>query len=131
MRRPRSGIGSWFKSSSSQPRTNPKEAAARRRQDFEELLCQAIRDRVRVQLRYDDDFVTRLFEPTAVYWSSQEQVCVTGIQIVHPTDPSGRQARDFEVGKITALTLTEDSFVPERRFDRFDPKYDRGIICSV
>jgi hypothetical protein len=131
MRRPTSGIRGWLRSSSSQPPPQPEEPPAPRRQDFEERLRQAIRDRVRVQLRYDDDFVTRLFEPTAVYWSSQEQVCVTGIQIVHPTDPSGRQARDFKVGKITALTLTEDSFVPERRFDRFDPKYDRGIICSV
>lgn len=32
---------------------------------------------------------------------------------------------------LTALTLTEDSFVPDRRFGRFDPKYDRGIICSI
>jgi len=131
MRRPKSGLGSWL-TPKAKPSPTLKEPPAPRRLDFEQRLCKAIRECVRVELRYDDDFATRLFEPTAVYWSSQDKVCVAGTQVLHPDVPSSAlEPRNFEVGNITSLTLTEVSFVPDRRFDRFDPKYERGIVCSV
>jgi hypothetical protein len=88
------------------------------------LLCKAIRGRVVVSVYYDDDLAPRLFEPSAVYYSTKNKVCVSGIQ---PNDGP----KNLEVGRIRSATLTGNKFQPDPRFDRFDPKYRNGIICSV
>lgn len=110
----------------------PKEPPAPRRPDLEDTLCRAIRERVLVRLRYKDDLADRLFEPAAVYVSTRDKVCVSGVQIQNPADPmSNLEPHNFEVGKISALSLTDQGFVVDPTFDRFDPKYANGIICSV
>ena len=86
---------------------------------------------VRVTLRYEDDSANRLFEPTAVYRSTKDKVSVSGTQIRNPEKPQdGFEPRNFEVGKIRSLQLTDQQFTPDPRFDRSDEKYAHGIICS-
>jgi hypothetical protein len=110
----------------------PKQPPASRNLNFENLLCAAIRDCVRVKLRYRDDMADRIFEPNAVYWTSQRKICVSGKQITNPQKPMDNlEPHNFEVGKIRAIVLTNDRFAADPRFDRFDRKYANGLICSI
>jgi len=105
---------------------------AARRFDLENALADAMAKCVRVDLRYDDDLGARGFEPTAVYWTSKGKVCVSGVQVSNANDPMDQSGpHNFEVGRITALVLTDIKFVPDPRFHRFDAKYRHGIISSV
>lgn len=116
------------------PYKTPKQEPppAPRNQGFENLLCQAIRERRVVELRYDDDAQFRRFEPAAVYNTAKHKICVSGVQLTNPNEPGDEQGpHNFEVGKIADLTLTDVNFQPDPRFDRFDAKYKNGIICCV
>ena len=110
------------------------EEPAPRNFNYERLLCTAINKHLRVVLKYELDLRDRLFEPNAVYFSTadQQRVLVTGTQVRNPDDPRGRSVpRNFEVGKISSVGLTEEEFQPDRRFNRFDEKFANGIICSI
>lgn len=114
------------------PSSPPEKPPAPRNIAFEDKLADAMAKRVRVELRYDDDWGMRGFEPTAVYWTAKQKVCVSGVQVSNANDPMDESGpHNFEVGRITALVLTDITFVPDARFDRFDPKYRHGIISSV
>jgi hypothetical protein len=55
-----------------------------------------------------------------------------GTQINNPGQPLDRyEPRIFEIGKISNVRVTETAFKADARFDRFDPRYKGGIICSV
>ncbi len=87
---------------------------------------------VRVELRYDDDTAFRLIEPTALYESSPGKITLAGTQVVNPAEPpESFEPRNFEVGRIVALRLTDNRFVPDFRFDPRDRKYKLGILCSI
>jgi hypothetical protein len=110
----------------------PEQPPAPRRFDLEAALDDAMTKRVRVELRYEHDWAVRGFEPTAVYWTSKQKVCVSGVQVSNANDPMDQSGpHNFEVGRITALALTDIKFVPDPRFNRFDAKYRHGIISSV
>lgn len=102
----------------------PEERPAPRKLSVENLLCQAIAERMTVSLFYDDDIVARLFEPHAVYHSTKNKVCVSGNQ-------PGDGPKNLEVGKIRNAQCTGDKFQSDPRFDRLDPKYQNGVICSI
>lgn len=105
---------------------------APRNYEFERLLCSAIEQELLVLLRYDDDRDDRLFEPSAVYHSTQDKVLVSGVQIDNPADPRDRHVpRNFEVGRLSRLTITDTHFKPDPRFDRFAEKFQNGIICCI
>jgi hypothetical protein len=111
--------------------SSEKEPAARNLQ-LESKICSAITKRVRVKLQYEDDALARMFEPHAVYHTSKGKVCVSGNMISNPNDLSDELgAHNFEVGRLRSLSLTDTSFIPDPRFNRNDPKYRFGIICSI
>ena len=112
-----------------QPKKESKQPAPRNLA-HETSLCGAIRGRLLVRLRYDDDVLDRLFAPYAVYRSANDKVLVTGVQIENPAEPIERfEPRNLEVGKITALEITDSTFIPDRRFNLHDDKYQNGFIC--
>jgi hypothetical protein len=39
--------------------------------------------------------------------------------------------RNFEIGDIRSVLLTEQAFVVDPVIDRFDGRYANGIICST
>lgn len=135
IRRPRKPSG-WG-STTRRPRNPfaPPKAEKRpvmRRLDLEGQLCEAIQSRKLVEIMYDDDVAHRLYAPHAVYHSTKDKVNVSGTQIENPGDPLDRyEPRNFEVGRITSLRVTGTDFQADPRFDRFDPRYKEGIICSV
>jgi hypothetical protein len=99
---------------------------------IENQFCAAIRERQIVQLRYKDDVSWRLFAPHAVFHSSTEKVLVTGTQVENPSKPWDRyEPRNFEIGLIKAMTLTDDKFTPDHRFNSRDERYSHGVICAV
>ena len=109
----------------------PKQETPRLRiSRLEQEICQAIRERLRVELRYENDLMARLFSPEILFTTSQQKVCVAGIQVRNPnniSDPPD-DPHNFEVGRITFLKLTDERFVPNR-IDRSDVRYRNGIIC--
>ena len=111
---------------------HPKRPPAPRRLDFEMLLCGAITNRRLVALRYESDPVDRIFQPVAVYHSTQHKVCVSGTQISNPAKPMETNAlHDFEIGKIIVLRMTDNEFTLPVEFDSLEKKYRNGIICHV
>lgn len=107
-------------------------APAPRRFDFEKTVEEAIDTRRLLSLRYDDDIVVRTFQPAALYHSSSDKVCVTGVLIGNPADPSENGApRVFEVGKMRSVEVTETAFTRPASIDRYDKRYAKGIIKSV
>ncbi|PVB61745.1 hypothetical protein DCO57_11275 [Labrenzia sp. 011] len=96
------------------------------------MLCDAITKGMLVSLRYEDDFDDRLFEPAAVYFSTQHKVLVSGFQVANPEKlMDANEPHNFEVGKITKLEITAMDRVAPVTFDRNDKKYCNGIICPL
>ena len=113
-------------------RPTPQNSPARRSAYLESLLCIAIRKRVLVKLQFKDRVAERLFEPTVVYLSRKHRLCITGVEIADPEKPlNDLEVRNFEIGEIRNVFLTEQAFVVDLVIDRFDGKYDNGIICST
>lgn len=106
--------------------------AAPRRLDLERAIGDAIDARRLVSLRYDDDVLARTFQPAALYHSSGDKVCVTGIQISNPAEPrSNGEPRVFEVGRMRWVEVTGQPFSQPATIDRSDSRYSGGIIRSV
>ena len=106
--------------------------AAPRDFNLEQLICKAIRQRVILELKYEDDALFRSFEPTPVYRTSQDKVCVSGVQMKNRNDLLDNSGpHNFEVGLIKDVRLTGISFSPGSRFNRLDPRYRNGVICSI
>ncbi|HJU16408.1 MAG TPA: hypothetical protein VJ770_08050 [Stellaceae bacterium] len=103
-----------------------------RQTTLESALCRAIQERLLVRLEYDRDFAPRLFAPHAVYRSTRNKINVSGTQIENPMQPlDSFEPRIFEIGRIRACEITFHHFQPDTWFDRLDPRYQNGIICSV
>jgi hypothetical protein len=117
---------------SNQERPTPEVSPARRSVYLESLLCVAIRKRILVKLQFKDRVAERLFEPTVVYLSRKHQPSVTGLEIADPDKPlNNLELRNFEIGEIRSVFLTEQAFVVDPVIDRFDGRYANGIICST
>ncbi|PVX27912.1 hypothetical protein DD559_19435 [Sphingomonas pokkalii] len=96
------------------------------------MIGDAIDARRLLSLRYDDDVLPRSFQPAALYFSSGEKVCVTGIQISNPAElQSNGEPRVFEVGRIRTVEITDQPFRQPATIDRSDSRYAGGIIKSV
>ena len=109
-----------------------RDQAASRQPHIEDQLCSAIYERRVVQLRYKDDLSHRLFAPHAVFHSSTEKILVTGTQVENPSKPWDQyEPRNFEVGLIRDIILTEYKFKPDERFSSSDERYRHGLICAV
>ena len=109
-----------------------KEFGTSRNLKYERKLCEAITARRLVEFRYEGDVTFRLFAPHAVYHSTPSRVSVCGAQLQRPSDVlESHIPRVFGVAKIRAFRFTDREFSPDPRFDRRDPRYKNGIICSV
>lgn len=113
-------------------RRRDQDEPAARRLDFERHLCNAIRDRNLVRIRYKDDAADRLIAPYAVYTSSKDKVLLAGTQINNPGQPlDAWEPRNLEVGLMRSVTLTDTKFEPDTRFDPSDPRYKNGFVCRL
>ena len=108
------------------------DAPAARRHDLERRLCEAVRARVLVRLRYKDDVSERLIAPYGVYTSTKDKVLLACTQIDNPGKPLDRwEPRNLEVGLMTSVTLTDEKFQPDPRFDPSDARYQNGFLCRI
>lgn len=116
------------------PPPKPKKPAAPRNFGYERTLCEAISKLAVVELKYDDDIQWRTYEPHCVHHSTddQNQVNVFGHQARNPNKPLDKPAsRNFEVGEIAAIRITDAKFQRPREFDRNAPLFKAGIICCI
>lgn len=99
--------------------------------DAERAICEAVKKRVVVELKYDDDLYFRQYEPVVVYRSSKQRTLVDGYETSNPNDSSFRPDwHTFGIDKIKDIRLTSTSFVPNSGFNRSDARYKHGIICE-
>jgi predicted DNA-binding transcriptional regulator YafY len=86
---------------------------------FQDTLCEAVRNRLVVEIRYDDDRSYRQFEPHIVYRSTQDNVLVGGTQTHNPEKPQEQDApRNFDLDKIRDVKITDRTFTPHHLFNR-------------
>ena len=114
----------------------PKKAdpAATRNLILEQQLCQAISALNVVELKYEQELQWRTFEPHCVHTSSVDpnQVNVYGNLTADPNKPNPKLGpRNFEVGKVSAINITNAKYQFPAEFDRFAPLFKGGIICCV
>lgn len=96
------------------------------------MLCDAVSKLLLVNIRYEDDFIDRLVAPYGVYFSTKDKVLLACTQIENPGKPLDRwEPRNFEVGLMKSVTLTNEGFKPDPRFDPRDPRYQNGFICCI
>lgn len=105
---------------------------AERNYYLEQQLCLAIQQRREVRLRYEHDLHYRRFQPYVVYRDPDGRVLVGGIRTrdekaLHKK----RGPRRFEVGLITDLQLTEETFEADPRFNAEKAEFTRDPLCSV
>ncbi|MBW3560056.1 MAG: hypothetical protein KY449_09865 [Proteobacteria bacterium] len=106
----------------------PQERPLPRKTAYEATLCDAIRQGVLVEVRYDNE--DRLFAPQVVHHSSQRKVVVYGVQTANLTKPAEASGpRTFEVGGIQSLALTNRPVPTLLPINRADERYRNGIIC--
>ena len=105
---------------------------ASRNHTFEHTLADATRRQVAVKILCKGDEFYRTFEPHVLYMSQTRQVFVAGVEIDDPAHPG--QASEWqtpEVGRLRDVQLTTRAFRVDPRFNRTDPQYSSGVICSV
>lgn len=111
-------------------RAAPAEAPpVPRKPALEQMLCEAIRAGMAVELRYQKpgempDQAFRSFGPDAVYHSEKRKVCVSGEQLGGRSSP-----HNFEVGRIVDLRVAAQRYQPSGTVDYSQSKYRNGIIC--
>jgi len=114
------------------PNTPSGRQPAPRKAAFERYLCNAVGARWLVELRYEGEKAHCLFAPHAVFRGSTGIISVSGLRLANAVDAMPDQATCIlEVGRITALKVTDVPFEPTGRFDRRDDRHENGVICSV
>lgn len=98
----------------------------------EQHLCNAIRQKKAVKLRYQGDFSDRLYHPYIVYETDKGKVLVHGKQISNPSKPmEGPQPHKFEIGLIISIQLTDATFVVDPNFDPTRTEYVGKTKCVI
>jgi len=98
----------------------------------QQTLCEAIRGRQLVKMRYGTDLAERTFAPYIVYRTKGLSLQVSGYQEHNPAKPLDKHEwRNFDLSDIRSLRRAEETFIPETSFDPFNKRYAAGIICHV
>lgn len=120
----------WGSFGQKQPKK--QESPASRRLDFESTLCEAVRKRLVVRLRYKSELNWRTYEPHAVFHSPTGKILAVGTQTRDDSSPlNAPEPRNFEVGLIGQISITDETFNPDPRFSSFGEDYGHGVICAV
>lgn len=105
---------------------------AERNYEIESQLGLAIRERNVVRLRYDLDMHYRTFEPYIVYKALDGRILVGGFRVQDESNLFKKPgARKFEVGLITSLIVSDEFFVPNKKFKSNRKEFRNGVIYSV
>ncbi len=98
----------------------------------EQEMSFAIRNKRIVRLRYDLDLRDRVFEPYVLFKSRDGRVMVGGRRVLDENDLFKPPAmRQFEVGLVNNLEVTEETFAIDDRFDSGNLSKSNEIIASV
>ncbi len=105
---------------------------AERNYEIESQLSLAIRDRKVVRLRYDLDMHYRTFEPYIIFKAFDGRILVGGFRVQDESNLFKKPgARKFEVGLITSLMISDEFFVPNKKFKSSRKEFRSGVISAV
>lgn len=95
-------------------------------------LCEAVRKRRNVAIRYDDDGPERTYSPYIVYYPNTGDLAVSGYQVFNPAEPAEKNKwRPLMVAKLRSCRLVDETFTPDPRFNPFDKRYGSRIVRHV
>lgn len=104
---------------------------AQRKMHFEKLLAEAIANRRLVKLHEAgaEDPAAHTYAPHAVYFSKQRKLMVYCL----PADDAaeGTEPRQFEIGRLDSLELTDRPFEPDAGFDKDHARFKNGFLSCV
>lgn len=99
---------------------------------FQQELCDAIKAKRFVRIRYEADDAEHMFAPHIVYRSFRGKILVGGVL---KDDPNVRLAKKelhaFALETFRSVVMTEKCFRPSLLFNPFDKIYRNGILCRV
>lgn len=101
---------------------------------LERQLCEAIKRHLIIRLRYKGQNYSRTFEPYVIYHSpaDKDRILIGGIQMKDASKPLEKPSpHKFEVNLISALTVTDETFKYDLRFDPTLDEYRNGIVCVI
>lgn len=99
---------------------------------LETRLCDAIKKHRVIRLRYKNQTYSRTFNPYIIYRSSEDNILLGGTQTTDDSKPHKPPTpHKFEVGLITSLTITDETFEFDDRFDPTRDEYHNNIICVI
>jgi hypothetical protein len=99
---------------------------------LEQKLCDAIKRHRVVRLQYKNQPYSRTFNPYGVYRSTKDKILVCGTQTKDDSQPfKEAEPHNFEVELISALTIIDQTFKYDDRFDPTSEAYREGFICVI
>lgn len=109
-----------------------KNVVLERNRFLEQQICEAIKKRVRIRFRYDEELNYRTYEPYIIYQSTRQNYLVFGVQTYDTERPFQRKVpRNFEVYYIKGLTFLDESFEPDPKFRSFAFENNLSVVCAV
>lgn len=97
-----------------------------------EEICQAIKTRALVKLRYEYDRMERLFAPYAIYESVLGNIIVYGFQLRDPGKPlDNEQLRYFALRRLRTIQRTDAQFQPPASFSSQGLRGCQQLILAV
>lgn len=100
---------------------------------FQNTLCEAIKKRITVRLRYKNDTYYREFDPYFVYISTTGKTLTSGWQKENPMKPSDNDTfHKFNLELITDITFTNKTFNVQPRFMGVGvPEDCQQLLCGL
>lgn len=103
-----------------------------RNYQLEQRLCDAIKKHQVIRISYKGQNYSRTFEPYIIYRSTHDKILLGGTQKKDDSQPLKKpQPHNFEVELISALTITDETFEYDERFDPAHDLYRNRTICVI
>lgn len=102
--------------------------------NVEQTIRDAIASRSPISICYDSDAGTaRTVHPHVLYRTSTGKICVDSFQLDGPTSSGGPLPdwRPFNLAKITAIEVLDDTFDIAPGLNLGSPKYANGLLAHV
>ena len=104
-----------------------------RKYEFEQLLTNAINHRRKIRFRYQYDVHYRVFDPYIMYKDDEGRYIIGGVRIKDESKPDKKPAPcKYEIGLITDLQVSENTFKVDPRFKSTRSKYaNLEVLCAI
>ena len=98
---------------------------------FQEILTEAIKKQLMIELRYKDDVSHRIFHPYWLYVSNPGNTIMGGWQERNPNKGENNIYHKFELRFVKDMVLTQNQFDIQTGFPITRPKDCFRLICGL